>query len=195
MFRVGNTLWSDAVFNFDIWKKLCKLAGTSVDLKRRIGWANTGVIAMPTKWVEHFTFQWIHQIDYLSLYIPEEDNFFLDTLAFIFAIDAFARSHGVPASDICFELPVQLNTQLNLPKYDMIRNGFLTSLNRQKSPLLIQYTQGTISVSSYGHFKQYTSDLVNVFPFLHCVNDKISELSITAYSAPTESRFSSKPNL
>ena len=137
----------------------------------------SGVIAMPTWRVPLLAFEWMHFVDYLSFHIPEEDQYFLDTLAFIFALEAMARVHdGGRVEQALWRLPWQLNAQLNWPKYDMIRNGWVERNSSQYPIVFLQYAQESIRFDDRGRFAQYDSETVACFPFLEQVNTKIQAL-------------------
>lgn len=134
---------------------------------------------MPTWRVPLVTFEWLHYIDFLAAQIPNEDHYFLDTLAFIFALEAVSRVYdGGRVERGVWRLPWELNVQLNWGKYDMIRNGWISEEISQHVPVLLQYAQDSIGFDREGHLKLYENRTVEAFPFLSSVNQRIADFNI-----------------
>mmetsp|Transcript_9482 Transcript_9482/g.15533 ORF Transcript_9482/g.15533 Transcript_9482/m.15533 type:complete len:471 (+) Transcript_9482:160-1572(+) len=179
LYRSGAVTWADAIFGDTVWEKITSLAGvpSDVDLPQMYGFPNTGVISIPTWMVPVFYSSWFGFTDKIAFWIRdiikpsknvEDDLFFLDTMSFMFALDATSRSQG----QISARLPVQLNTQLNWPLGDMSTNKFLSSLAHVGAGI-VQHNQGTLQIYPNGTIIPFNEDQAAAFPFLVSLNKRV----------------------
>jgi len=184
--RTGDVDWADLVFADPVWPRLARAAGMSEDhiTKRPLGWPNTGVLVLSThrvpqlleKW-QYFNLQtgiWIQQFTHELR--QKASVYFVDTLAFIFAVHALAKDDGIPVSQLAIKLPIQMNCQLNWPSRAWYRNNFDLHLELYPA-VLVQHNQGTLDLFPNGTFRLLDEAQSAAFPFLRSLNVQLSKLN------------------
>jgi hypothetical protein len=188
-FRAGRTLWADTVVADSAWHRVFELAGVmrmypgrdALPLAER--WPNTGVLVFPTKLVPQIFDRWLHYTDKCLGWLTamKQDLYFTETVSFLLAmLTVLPRDDGVgdgsttqPPSYLHYEmLPVQANTQLNLPLLDFKRNGYLSSLARV-GPTVLHYPLDTLPSLGFG----FDHDSMRHFEFLRGVNRRLALLA------------------
>ena len=157
-FRAGRTLWADTVVMDGAWHRVFQLAGVlrmhpgrdAFPLAER--WPNTGVLVFPVKLVPQFFDRWLQFTDKCLGWLGamQQDLYFTETVSFLLAILTMeapnwqGSSAMEPHRYIHYEmLPIQANTQLNLPLLDFKRNGYLKSL-ASVGPAVLHYPLQTL---------------------------------------------------
>jgi hypothetical protein len=192
-FRAGRTLWADTVVMDGAWHRVFELAGVmrthpgrdAFPLAER--WPNTGVLVFPVSLVPRIFDRWLHYTDKCLgwLMTMKQDLYFTETVSFLLALltlemrkgDGGGGGGGGTATEprlyLQYEmLPVQANTQLNLPLLDFKRNGYLSSLIGV-GPTILHYPLDTLPVLGFG----FDRESVRRFEFLRGVNRRLALLA------------------
>ena len=165
-FRAGRTMWGQFVFADPVWQRTFELGGVirrgqTVNYMSNI-WPNTGVIVfagLSSYERQTFVDSWIGFTDKVLHWLSHmtEDAYFTETLSFVLAM---------LETRLPFELlPVQMNLQLNFPKLDMVRNGYMQSLLAVR-PSVIHYPMGTLQWHPYGYIVGFSRNVEANFPFV-----------------------------
>ena len=188
-FRAGRTLWADTVAMDNAWHRIFELAGV---MRMRPGrdafplaerWPNTGVLVFPVALVPSIFDRWLHYTDKCLGWLTalKQDLYFTETVSFLLAILTLKVPKTIQTivkggnEFLEYEmLPVQANTQLNLPLLDFKRNGYLSSLS-VVGPTLLHYPLDTLAVKE-GEVYGFGQETVDDFGFLQSVNDRLALL-------------------
>ena len=92
--------------------------------------------------IPQFLFDWIHYTDKTMKWLKafKQDVYFTETISFLLTM--------LMTTNLKYELlPIQMNTQMNLPKFDFKRNGYDQSLQHYgKINKLVDFSNTNISV-------------------------------------------------
>ena len=175
-FRAGRTLWAQTASNDPAWHRIFELAGVIRSHKDSSAlashWPNTGILVFPTKIVPQFLFDWIHYTDKTLQWLTalKQDVYFTETISFLLTM--------LMTAELTYELlPIQMNTQMNLPRFDFKRNGYDHSLEYMGECTVLHYPLNTLVMDDVYHIPQpYNNATLLNFPFVHHVNQRLLEL-------------------
>jgi len=173
-FRAGRTLWAQTASNDPAWHRIFELAG--VMRNKRDGftlaskWPNTGVLIFPVSLVPEILYEWMHYTDKTLKWLiaMKQDVYFTETISFLLTI--------LMMPTVKYELlPIQANCQMNLPRFDFVRNGYDRSLQLNDVTVL-HYPLDTMLMDEFYVPHKYDVETILQFPFLTRVNDRIERL-------------------
>jgi hypothetical protein len=184
-FRAGRTLWAQTASKDPSWFRMFELAGVMREGKDSYPlasvWPNTGLLIFPTSIIPLFVFNWIHYTDKTMIWLTtfKQDVYFTETISFLLAM--------LMTKNIQYELlPIQMNTQMNLPLFDFKRNGYINSLATSDVTIL-HYPLNTLVMDDIYHVPQeYRKAEILQFPFLLNVNKQLFTMKIKMHQIMME---------